>query len=210
MKERGTVVFGWLLLTGISAYQTLPVPSKIAHSAAYSSGTDKDLALIFWILRTGAANLNRPFDGLLRSNIFWPRTDGLAFSDSMIALAPVFRLLSKVFGGREVLAYNTVLFSSYLLGGLLAWRLGRYFGVRNSFAVLGAAMFASLPYRSAQVTHLHLSCSWMVAGALLLSCKWLETRQRRYAIGLGITLGITWNVSAYLSMSKERNILGDR
>ena len=200
VKGRLGVLAGWLLLAAISGYQTLPTPSKITNVAAYSSGTDKDLALIFWILRTGAANLNRPFDGLLRSNIFWPRTDGLAFSDSMLAIAPVFRLLSKLFGGREVAAYNSILFSSYLLGGLLTWRLARYFGVGNLYAILGAAIFASLPFRSAQVTHLHLSFVWMVTLALLLCCKWLETRQRRYAIGLGLTLGITWNVSAYLSI----------
>jgi hypothetical protein len=207
VKNRLTVIAGWVLLSAISGYQTLPAPSRISQSAPYSSGTDKDLALIFWILRTGAANLNRPFDGLLRSNIFWPRTDGLAFSDSMLAIAPVFRLLSKLLGGREVAAYNLILFSSYLLGGLCTWRLARYFGIRNLYSILAASIFASLPFRSAQVTHLHLSCAWIVTCALLLACKWLETRQRRYAVALGFTLGVTWNISAYLSILAAMSLL---
>jgi hypothetical protein len=190
------VAYVWFIAT--CAYQTLPSPGLLSSRVTTASGAVGDPSFNMWALRTSLSNLlDRP-NRLLYANIFWPRTDGLAFSDSLIGYAPVYGAISALTGRNHTLAYNLLLWGMYALGAVFVYELCRFLDATSGPAVLGAVLFATLPYRSAEVVHLQLTGCWLVFAALIALMKWMETRRTRWILVSGALVGVCWYVSVYL------------
>ena len=184
----------------LTAYQVLPGPGSATTRIPVASVGEADSTFTLWVLRSAASNLLHRPGHLLYGNIFWPRLDALAFADTLLGYAPLYGIASRLTGSRHALAYNLVLYGGYLAGGLAVVALARWFGCSRLGALLAGVVFSTLPYRSAEVVHLHLTASWLVVLALLAVMRWLETGRRRWALLAGVLAGCTWHVSVYFAI----------
>ena len=127
---------------------------------------------------------------VFNSEIFYPFGYALSLSETMLAnKALIFPILML---GNEVLAFNSLLFLSFVLSGLGMYLLVTYLTGSKWAGVIAGVIFAYCPYR------MHA----MAAGWLpLISTQWipllflslermLRERRARFAIGSGVLLAL--------------------
>src|ERR687887_2885810 len=133
------VVAGWLL----AIVMTWPLVLSPGHRIAQDLGDP--IRTAWQVAWTGHALLHQPLH-IWQSNAFFPLSNTLAFSDSLLGYAP-----TALIGHGEVAAlvrYNLLFLFAYALAFVGAYLLGREVGLRPwSAAVVGVA-FAYAPVRS--------------------------------------------------------------
>ena len=120
-----------------------------------------DPLLSTWRLAWVAHQLPRDPLRLFDANIFYPDRRTLAFSDAMIVpsltVAPLVWL-----GVHQVIAYNILLLSGFVLSGIGMFVLVRSLTGHIGAALLAGLVFAFLPYRYMHYSHVELQqVQWM-------------------------------------------------
>lgn len=143
-----------VLSTGATLVMTWPVGRHLADHLVVprvfigrgllptSPDTYLHLWILAWVHRALATDPTRLFD----ANIMYPAEDALAGSEHMLAHWPVH---SPVYGatGNPVLAYQWVLFSSFVLNAAALFALVRRWTGSTPGAAVGALVYAFCPLR---------------------------------------------------------------
>jgi hypothetical protein len=162
-ERRSHAVEALLVLTGFTFLTALMTyPQVLSLSTAVADHDDPLLSI--WRLAWVAHQLPRDFVHLFDGNIFHPEQRTLAFTDAMllpgVAAAPLHWL-----GVPNILIYNLVLLSGFVLSGAGMYLLVRTLTGSSGAAWLAGIVFAFVPYRFAHYEHLELQLAfWMPLG----------------------------------------------
>lgn len=163
-----------------------PLPLRMAtHMLGDPFG---DPLLNAWILGWDADRLRHGLEGLWQAPLFYPARDTLAWSEHLLGIA-VFVAPVYWITGNIVLVYNVALVGSVVLAGIGMYMLGREVTGRRDAAWLAGLLFACLPYRVAQLSHLQVLYSGWMPLALLGLHRYFRTGSR---------LGLAGFVAAYV------------
>src|SRR3990172_1415881 len=156
-------VAGWYTLA--SVLMTWPLARGLTRDLAWDLG---DPLLNCWILAGNADRLWRFLRGDLTAlagfwsrGIFDPTPLTLAFSESLIPqtlqILPVW-----AFSHNAILCYNLIFLSTFVLSGLGVFLLVRHLTGDSRAAFVAGLIYAFVPYRVGQFSHLQvLSSQWM-------------------------------------------------
>ncbi|MCW2779068.1 MAG: hypothetical protein JWN17_2793 [Frankiales bacterium] len=163
VREALAVLVGGLLLAVLATWPAA------RHPATTFPGDLGDPPVQAWqVAWSGHALLHQalsPFD----ANAFHPAARSLAFSDSLLGLAP-FGLLVQ--GPRSATAVYTLLFLLSLAGALTgAHLLARQLGLGRLPSLVAGVAFAFAPWRIAHVGHLNILLSGGIPLALALLAR---------------------------------------
>ncbi|HEY3506698.1 MAG TPA: hypothetical protein VGN37_28410 [Actinocatenispora sp.] len=181
-----------LLLAAVMTWPTLLHPATTIPQDVY------DPLLQAWqVAWDGHALLTNPLH-LWDSNTFYPETDTLAYSDSLLGYAPL-----GMIGTGPVAAlvrYNMLYVLAYALAFVGMYALCRQLGSRRPAAAMAAAAFAYAPWRLAHGGHLNILSTGGIALALAMLARGHGVTLRRGAprgpVRWGWALG-GWLVAAW-------------
>jgi hypothetical protein len=147
-----------ILYVALTAAMTYPQARFLNQTVVPEFG---DPLLSTWRLAWVAHQLPREPLRLFDANIFYPDRRTLAFSDAMIVpsltVAPLVWL-----GVHQVIAYNILLLSGFVLSGIGMFVLVRSLTGHIGAALLAGLVFAFLPYRYMHYSHVELQqVQWM-------------------------------------------------
>ena len=92
---------------------------------------------------------------LFDANIYYPASNNLALSEHLLGILPIFGP-AYALTGNPILAYNSVFFLSFMLSGLAMLLLVHYWTQHFWAALVAGFLFAFVPIRFEQFTHLQL------------------------------------------------------
>ena len=152
-----------------------------------------DNLLNLWIFRWDGHHLFSGWADLWNAPIFWPNRNALAYSDSLLPIAVVHRVLVSMLRS-DVLAFNLV-----FLAAAFASMLGGYLLARRITGSVGGAFVAGLVYavatpRLVQYQHAQLGFGCFIPFVILLTVRYFDAP----SIGRGLALGL---VTALLVLS---------
>lgn len=140
-----------------------------------------DAFLVVWILSwSSRALVEQPFE-LFDANAFHPTENSLAYTESLLLVAPLYALLHAA-TGNPFLALNLLLLLLTFLNLWGGYLLGEWLTGRVDAGILAAVLFAFNGYVVAQRAHVQLQVTFLIPIALLLLFRWLEERRIRYAL----------------------------
>src|SRR5260370_19728346 len=133
-----------------AALQTMPPPSQLSRQVAPNAG---DPLFVTWTMAWEThALIHHPSD-VFAGNIFYPRRDAIAWSDSLLVASPLFGLLDAATGGHHIVAYNLLTLLGFTGVGLATYllplevladrRAALVSGARVRLAVAGAVRQAA-------------------------------------------------------------------
>ncbi|MGE3956774.1 MAG: hypothetical protein AB7H96_08665 [Vicinamibacterales bacterium] len=158
MRGRFAGVCGALLLTtALTALVTWPQVRFLSTSLANHHDTAFSIWRLAWIAHALATAPFRVFD----ANIFHPAKDTLAFSDATMLEGLLGTPLLWT-GWPPALVYNGLLLAGYIGSGLGMFVLARHVTRSNGPALVAAAIFTVLPYRTEHVMHLELQWAMFI------------------------------------------------
>jgi len=132
-----------------------------------------DPALNTWILAWDVHSLISDPLNLFNANIFYPHQNTLAFSEHLIAdMVVAFPVI--LITHNPILAYNIILFLSFVLSGLGMFLLIDHYINNKYSAFLGGVVFAFCTIRFAHTGHLQLLTAQWMPFALLYLDKFLH------------------------------------
>lgn len=153
-----------------------------------------DAFLVVWILSWSShALVEQPFE-LFDANAFHPSEDSLAYTESLLLVAPPYTLLHAA-TGNPFLALNLLLLLLTFLNLWGGYLLGEWLTGRVDAGILAAVLFAFNGYAGAQRAHVQLQVMFLIPVALLLLFRWLEERRFRYAL-LFVLAAVAQSVTA--------------
>lgn len=172
----------WLLplFAVLATVMTFPNPTRLTSQIPGDGG---DALFIIWTMRWVNHAAPHGWNTLWNPNILWPTKNVLAYSDTLLPVAPIFGALEKLTGS-TALAFNLI--------SLAAWTAGLWFTYRLALRLLGswapavlvAVAFTFSTQHLAQYRHLQLVIGGLFPGVLLLVLRFLE----RPSPGRGATL----------------------
>ena len=149
-----------------------------------------DAELNAWILSWDCHQLFADPTHLFDGNIFYPARYSLAFSENLFGIAllaiPLFAL-----GMSYIQVYNILLLLGFLSSALAAWALARYITADPMASLAAALLFAFVPWRFAQISHLQFQWGAFLALALLFLLRYLQRASGRDLALYGVFL--LWN-----------------
>jgi hypothetical protein len=111
--------------------------------------------------------------------MFWPSAGALAFSETLLGLAP-FTTPIQWLGGSPSTAYNVAFFLTFPLSALathaLVFRLTR----RHDAALIGGLIYGFHPFRVAHFPQIQVMTSYWMPASLLGLHAYLESRRRQW------------------------------
>lgn len=134
-----------------------------------------------WNLSHNARSVTHGFKDLLDTNIFYPATNTLAFSDTLFAqtviTAPIIFLTHN-----PILTENLYIFLTFPLAAMSMFMLSYYITKHKAASFLSAVFFAFSYPRIAQISHLPtLSSQWLPLFVLFL-IQFFDTGRSRYLV----------------------------
>jgi hypothetical protein len=167
-----------LALAFVAAWQ---LPRQFSSAIAGDPG---DPLLNTWILWWNAHRVPLT-DAWWNATFFYPTPGVFAFSESLLAFAPVASPLLWL-GVSPVAAYNLLFLAARPLACVGGYALGWTLTRRRDAAVIAALAFGFAPYRLGQVSHLQVlwSC-WMPLGLAALH-RYLDTRAPRWLTAFAV------------------------
>jgi hypothetical protein len=152
-----------------------------------------DAPFSIWRLAWFAHQLPRAPLELLNANIFYPTTGTFTHSDptllEAIVAAPLFWL-----GVPPVIIYNLLVLASFPLVGVGMYWLARRLGCSRGAALIGAAIYAFVPYRFEHYFHLELL--WAAWIPWSLAALHALVREPGWKSGLILGVVVTLQIAA--------------
>jgi hypothetical protein len=184
-----TVVMTWPLAAGL----TRDVPGDLGDSL-----------LNMWIIGWGAESVPRVITGKMsvadvwNANIFHPEPLALSFSEHLfgqvIQILPVYHLT-----GNLILCYNLLFLSAFALSGLGMFLLVRDITGNRNAALVAGVLYAFLPYRVAQTSHIQIMSSQWMPFALYGFRRYIITDRIKALVGGASALLMqNWSCGYYL------------
>jgi hypothetical protein len=166
---------------------TWPLAPHLGSETAQVDSYDP-LYLTWQVAWIGHALLHSPLH-LFTSNLYWPLTDNLTFTDVMLGYAP-----AALFAGHgahaAIVVHNLIFIFTYAFAFFGAYLLTRELGAGEWGSVAAGAAFAYAPWKLEQNGHLHVLSSGGIPLALFLLV-------RGYRRGSAGTIVAGWLVAAW-------------
>jgi hypothetical protein len=179
----------WLALAfffAIAMVFTLPVwPSEYGRSLPGDSG---DALLNLWILEWAGHHLFSGWEELWNTSIFWPHDRTLAYSESMLPVAAVHRVLSALLGS-GVLAFNVIYVAAWTLSGWITYLLAKRLSRSTAGALVAGLVYTVATPRLAHYGHFQLAMGFLVPLVLLLVLRFFEAPSLGRGAALGLATG---------------------
>lgn len=184
--DRGQILLIGLFFFLLSLLFTYPIwtqPNALLNEVL-------DTGLNTWILAWDAhAILHKPLE-LFNANIFFPHDRTLAFSENMLASAIPVAPLNWL--GMPVLAYNVVLFASFVLSGVAATLWVRAISGSLFAGLVAGFIWAFAPIKFDHLAHLQLLTGQWIPLTLLAIVRYFDAGARRYALATGGLFGLQY------------------
>jgi len=182
MKNDGRTTAGVLLLFAVvTFFQLWPLPLDPGRSLYETI----DSVLNTWTMTRVQQNLLAHPGEIFEGNIFFPSTRTLRFSEILLPQSilglPVYALTQN-----PLLAYNLLLFVSYVLNAFAMFLLVRHLTRRNFSGVVAGLIFAFSTYQIQHITHLQLLSAWLVPLAFLSLHKFFESQKGKHAVWFAV------------------------
>ena len=196
--RRLALAFGLVLVFAVpAALQTLPPPSQLSRQVAPNAG---DPLFVTWTMAWEThALIHHPSD-VFAGNIFYPRRDAIAWSDSLLVASPLFGLLDAATGGHHIVAYNLLTLIAFTSVGLATYLLALEVLADRRAALVAATILSLSMARSVSVGHTQLAGFAFVALALVALIRFLRSRHWVAAVALGVAAAATWMMTAYYAI----------
>lgn len=153
---------------------TWPVAARISDGL----GDVWDAKFNAWILHWDFHQTLRDPLHLFDANIFHPARYALAFSENLYGAA-LFGFLPFAAGASTLATYNVLFLLGMFLSAMAAWALSAYVTGDRLASLLAGVVYAFVPWRLAQVTHLQYQWGAFLALLVLFLLKYLDSGRRR-------------------------------
>jgi hypothetical protein len=165
-------ILAFCLFFSMTAFKTYPL---ILHLGTHIPGDPGDPLLNVWIMAWDFHALTTNPWHLFKANIYYPASNTLALSEHLLGVLPIF---APVYGltGNPILAYNVVFFLSFIFSGVAMLLLVHYWTQRFWAALVAGFLFAFVPIRFEQFTHLQLLNLYWAPLAFLWLEKFLRSK----------------------------------
>jgi hypothetical protein len=176
LPTRGELISIVLAFCGIAVMTTYPLVRHLGGGLPSDLG---DPLLIAWTLAWDASRIPHALSGLWTAPNFFPYRYTLAFSDHLLGIA-AFTAPIQWLTGNPILAHNIAYLASIVFAGTAMYVLTRAVTGRRDAALVGAIVFACLPFRASHLAHLQwLTVGWMPLGLWALH-RYGVSRARRH------------------------------
>lgn len=179
----------------------LAVLTLLPYSVNISHGVPNVIDPLFyaWNLSHNADTMLKGMDAALNTNIFYPLTNTIAYSDTLwgqsIITNPIIWITHN-----PVLTENIAVILSFPLSAIFMYLLAIYL-TGNSFASFAAGIFYAFSYpRLSQIGHLPMISSEWIPLYILYLLKFLDIGKRKYFILLCIWYVLSTASSIYFSV----------
>ena len=158
-----------------------------------------DPLLNSWILAWDARTLiSRPLE-LYHANIFYPYSNTLAYSETLLGMTPVSNPIIWL-TGNPLLAYNILWFLSFVLSGLGTYGLTYRFTGSRWAGLIAGTIFAFNPFRFAHIAHIQLTTAQWIPLVCLFLDRLVERRSWRDLALLTLTFNLQVLSSYYYAL----------
>jgi len=165
---------------------TWPLARGLARDVAWDLG---DPVLNMWILSWDCEQFRAILGGhwshlrhFFDANIFYPAPLTLAYSEHLVPEAiqifPIYELTRN-----PILCYNLLFLSTFALSGLGMFLFARELTGSAAAGFVGGLLFAFVPYRLPQSSHLQMLSSQWMPFALYGFRRWVNTGRTRALVG---------------------------
>ena len=195
MPRAGHALAAYVVITLVV---TWPLAQGLGRDVPWDLG---DSVLNMWILAWDVEQLRAILSGdvsrvatFFDANIFHPAPLTLAYSEHLFAQAvqifPIYLVT-----GNPILSYNLLFLSTFVLSGLGTFLLVRELTGNPAAAFVAGLIFAFVPYRLPQSSHLQVLSSQWMPFALYGLTRFASTRRIRPLAGAGAAL-VAQNLSS--------------
>jgi hypothetical protein len=185
---------GRVLLLGTAIF-FVQGPSFVRHPGDQLADAGDSL-LNTWILAWDARALAGG-ENVWDAPFYYPARNTFAFSENMFGNLWL-TLPVQALTGNPVLAFNSLVLASFVLGMYCTFLLVRSLTGNDLAGIVSGILFSFNPFRWSEIPHIQLLPFFWAPLALLLAHRFLETQRRRYAVGLLATLVAQYYTSIYL------------
>lgn len=190
------------------AYALLPVFVVVAFFMSFRSigdldthvvGNSGDPLLIMWILGWVQHAMPHGWGELWNTSMFFPHTNTLAYSDSMLSVAVAEWPVRALFG--EVLGLNLFTLAAQTASLWCMYRLAMFLTRSWMASVVAAFGFLFATPLMSHLAHYQLTLTaFLVPLSVLLLLRYLETWHLRYGIGLGLSFAALTTSATYFGL----------
>ena len=177
----------------LTAVMTWPMVAHFDDAVLGPPGDNLEYVWKMWWFKQ--ALLERGTSPFFIPEVFYPFGYPLALSETTMAHTVLGLPITALWG--EVVAYNTMVFASFVLSGYATFLLLRELGCGALGALIAGLVFAFCPYRLAHLGAGHLPL--MGTGWIVLAFLALERLIRRPSWGRGALLGVAFALTALSS-----------
>lgn len=192
---RGTVPLGLFALLSIVA--TWPMASAISTAIPTGDSPTATVPLLnLWTLWWNSESLQQGLVDYWNAPIFHPTRGSFAFSEPqpvMLLFAPTIWLFNS-----PILAFNLYTLCTLFLNGVVAWRLARQLGMRETVAVSIGVGIELLPLPLSNLEAIQLAAVWPYLW--IISCLIRLYRNECTAKRLGTEFGFAFSAAFYISI----------
>jgi hypothetical protein len=181
------------LLGLLTAVMTWPMVAHWSTAVLGPPGDNLEYVWKMWWFKH--ALLERGVSPMFNPDVFYPFGYPLAMGETTVAHTLLGLPITALFG--EVVAYNTVVFLSFVLSGYSVYLLLRELGCGGAAALLGGVAFAFSPYRMSHLGAGHLPL--MGTGWIALFFLFLERTLTRPSWCRGVLTGVFFALTALSS-----------
>jgi hypothetical protein len=184
------VVLAWVM--------TGPPLGDLARRVPGDAG---DPLFVTWTMQAVAHHLPQGWGALWEMNSFEVPDArlALAYSDTLLPLAPVFALLSWV-GRSPALAYNLLLLGAWVVSLWSTERLARRIIGSEAGALVAAVVFTFSSVRLVHYRHLQLAWGCLLPLALLWLWELLEAPSKRRGVRFGVLAAALTLIASYYGL----------
>lgn len=159
-----------------------------------------DALLNSWIISWNLHQLRHDPGQLYDTNIFFPETGTLAYSENLVTGALIAAPVA-LFNDNPIALFNTVLFGAFVLTGVATFVLAYDLTGDRLAAMLAGLVFAFAPYRFAHIPHLQLQLAFGIPLSLfLIRHVVVGAKPRAAAFGFALSAALTFGSSVYYTV----------
>jgi hypothetical protein len=166
---------------------TWPLAPRLGSAGRVDSGDGRfSVWNVGWVAHALTTDPRELYD----TNIFYPRTGTLAFSEANL-VAGIIAIPVWIATHNALAACNFVILCSFVLSAVSTYGLVRYLSASRAAAAYSAIMFAFCPYVFGHIPHVQLLLTFGLPLVLLALHREIDAPSWPRAVQLGLALALT-------------------
>ncbi|HEX5097230.1 MAG TPA: hypothetical protein VFX21_14485 [Acidimicrobiia bacterium] len=187
------VVLAYIVIIAVMTFPTYP-----SRLSTFIPGDSGDALLNLWILNWAGHHVGG-WHELWNTSIFYPHTNTLAYSESMLPVALAHRAIALVVRS-DVAAFNLLYLAGQFLSAWCTYRLARRMHAGVAGAFLAGLVYTLSTPRFAHYQHFQLVFGWLVPLVVLLVVRYFESPTVRRGAALGAVSGVLALCASYYGL----------